>query len=91
MSRQAPLPSMLILMPAPISRVVNSRLMNCEPWTPFCLSSGDTRGVDLLLALHDEGEDLAGKVAFEGADGVELGMPLGDAARDKLFGPLIGA
>lgn len=62
-----------------------------HPQTPFCLSSGDARGVDLLLALHDESEDLAGEVALEGADGVELGMPLGDAARDELFGPLVGA
>jgi hypothetical protein len=47
---------MLILIPALISRVVNSRLVNCEPWMPFCLSSGDARGVDFLLALHDEGQ-----------------------------------
>ena len=26
--------------------------------TPFCLSSGDSRGVDLPASLSDEGEDL---------------------------------
>ncbi len=76
---------------APISRAVNSQLVNCEHWTPFCLSSGDTCGVDLLLALHDEGEDLAGQVALERTDGVEFGMPLGDAASDVILRLLVGA
>jgi hypothetical protein len=82
---------MLIWMPAPISRPVNSRLVNCEPWTPFCLSSGDAGRVNFLLALHDEGEHFSGQVALERTDGVELGMPLGDAAGDVILGLRVGS
>src|SRR5271170_6744724 len=49
-------------------------------WTPFCLSSGDSRGVDFLSPLRDEREDLSGEVALQGANGVELGMPFGESA-----------
>ena len=38
-------------------------------WTPFCLSSGDSRGVDLPAALSDEREDLSGKVTLQGSHG----------------------
>ena len=63
----------------------------CEPWTPFCLSSGEPSGVYLLLALHDEDEDLSCKVPLEGADSIELRMTGCDAACDELLGSLIGA
>jgi hypothetical protein len=39
-----------------------------EPWTPFCLSSGDSRGVDFLAALRDEREDLSGKVTLQSSN-----------------------
>ena len=56
------------------------------PWTPFCLSSGDSSGVDFLLALHDEGEDLSCEIALQGSNGVQLGMPFGDSACDVVLG-----
>ena len=65
--------------------------VNCEPWTPFCLSSGDSRGVDFLAALRDEREDLPGEVALQGSNGVEFGMPLGKSASDVVLGPLVGS
>ena len=52
--------------------------MYCEPRTPFCSSSGNSRGVDFLAALRDEREDLSGKVTLQGSNGVEFGMPFGE-------------
>ena len=59
--------------------------------TPFCLSSGDSRGVDFLATLRDEREDLSGKVTLQGSNGVELGMPFGESASDVVLGPLVGS
>ena len=58
---------------------------------PFCLSSGNSRGVDFLAALRDEREDLSGEVALQGSNGVELGMPFGESASDVVLGPLVGS
>ena len=69
-------------MPASLSVVVKAKLVNCEPWTPFCLSSGDAALIDLFVAPGDDVEDLTGDVAFEGSDGIEFGMSLGDALCD---------
>src|SRR5512134_2147469 len=66
-------------MPASASRSVYLIERYWLPRTPFCLSSGDAGLVDLLLAARDDVEDLTSDVAFERADGIELGMPLGDA------------
>src|SRR6476620_1193377 len=90
LSIQRPRPSIEIWMPAGASLPVKAVEVNCEPWTPFCLSSSEVSGVNLLLALHDESEDLAGQVALEGADCVELRMTRRDAARDEVLGSLIG-
>ena len=44
------------------------------PRTPFCVSRGDAGLIDGPLPLADEGEDLAGDVAFEAADDLFLGQ-----------------
>src|SRR4051812_41753836 len=46
---------------------------------PFCLSSSDSRLIDLLLALLDKHEHLTRNVAFEAADRLHLGVALADA------------
>src|ERR1700722_15250151 len=61
------------------------------PLTPFCLSSGNSCGVDLSATLSDEGEDLSGKITLQGSDGVEFGMPFCDPTSDVVLGPLVGA
>src|SRR5512140_3522586 len=88
LSRHAPLPSMLIEMALLISTLVNSVLVNWLPWTPFCLSSGDSRGVDLPASPSDEGEDLSGKVTLQGSNGVEFGMPFCDPTSNVVLGSL---
>ena len=45
---------MLIAISAVFSTLVKSGEVNCEPWTPFCLSSGDAGRADLFLAAHDD-------------------------------------
>lgn len=44
-SRQAPFPSMLILMSTAISKAVNSRLVNCERWRVLKLSGSPKRAM----------------------------------------------
>src|SRR3984957_15633031 len=61
------------------------------PLTPFCLSSGNSRGVDLSAALSDERKDLSCEVPLQGSNGVEFGMPFGESASDVVLGPLIGS
>src|ERR1700729_3679094 len=61
------------------------------PLTPFCLSSGDSCGVDFLAALRDEREDLSGEVALQGSNGVEFGMAFGKPASDVVLGSLVGS
>ena len=58
-----------------VSAPVNAAPVNCEPWTPFCLSSRDLRGVDFLAALRDEREDLSGEITLQRSNGVKLRMP----------------
>jgi hypothetical protein len=55
--------------------------------TLFCLSSGDSSGIDFLLTLHDEREDLSRKISLQGSNGIQFGMSLGDL----VLGPLVGA
>jgi hypothetical protein len=78
-------------MPASAKRSVYLIETYWLPRTPFCLSSGDSRGVDFLSPLRDEREDLSSEVALQGANGVELGMPFGKSASDVILGPLVGA
>src|SRR3954449_6296198 len=66
-------------MPAAASRSVYLIERYCTPRTPFCLSSSDSRLIDLLLALLDEHEHLTRDIAFEAADRLQLGMALADA------------
>ena len=61
------------------------------PWTPFCLSSGDAGLVDLFLAPDNEREDLAGDVALQSSDRVELGMPFRDAPGHVGLGFRVGS
>ena len=77
-------------MPASARRSVYRMLTYWLPLTPFCLSSGDSCGVDLSAALSDEREDLPGEVALQGSNGVEFGMPLGKSASDVVLGPVVG-
>src|SRR6476646_6692343 len=91
LSIQRPRPSMEIATPASARAPVKAAEVNCEPWTPFCLSSGDSCGVDLSAALSDEREDLPGEVALQGSNGVEFVMPLGKSASDVVLGPVVGS
>lgn len=90
LSRQRPLPSIDIRVPIRFSRSVQAKEVNCDPWTPFCLSSSDPRCVDVFLAPHDDAEDFARDVALHHADGFQLGMTFGDAARDVGSCPFVG-
>jgi hypothetical protein len=68
----------------------NCSLVYWLPRTPFCLSSGDSRGVDLPATLSDKGEDLSGKVTLQGSNGVEFGMPFCDPTGNVVLGSLVG-
>src|ERR1700728_127324 len=60
------------------------------PLTPFCLSSGDSCGVDLPATLSDGGEDLSGEVTLQCSYGVEFGMPFCYPTSDIVFRSLVG-
>jgi hypothetical protein len=81
---------MEIATPASASAPVKAAEVDCEPWTPFCLSSGDSRGVDLPASLSDEGEDRSSKVTLQGSNGVEFGMPFCDPTSNVVLGSLVG-
>ena len=81
---------MEIATPASASAPVKAAEVNCEPWTPFCLSSGNSRCVDFLAALRDECEDLSGEVALQGSNGVEFGMPFCYPTSNVVLGSLVG-
>ena len=85
-----PRPSIEIATPAAASLPAKASAVKVEPWTPFCLSSGDSSGVDFLAALRDEREDLSGKVTLQGSNGVELGMPFCYSTSNVVLGPLVG-
>lgn len=72
------------------STAVKSTEVNCEPWTPFCLSSDDSGLIDLFLASHDDAEDLPSNVTFQCPDSVKLGMACSDTPSDILLGLLVG-
>ena len=86
--RVRPRPSIEIRSSA--SAPVKAWLMNWPPWTPFCLSSGDSRSVDFPAALSDEREDLSGEVTLQGSNGVEFGMPFGYPTSNIVLGSLVG-
>ncbi|MNL03247.1 hypothetical protein D3C87_1237780 [compost metagenome] len=65
-------------------------LVNCDPWTPFCLSSGDPGLTDLFPAAHDDAEDFPSDVTFQCPDCIELGMARSHTASDILLGLIIG-
>jgi hypothetical protein len=77
-------------MPACSSAPVKAWLVNWLPWTPFCLSSGDSGGVDFSATLHDEREDLSSKVTLQGSDGVEFGMPFCYPTSNIVLRSLVG-
>jgi hypothetical protein len=60
------------------------------PLTPFCLSSGDSGGVDFSATLGDERVDLSGEVTLQGSNGVEFGMPFCDPTSNIVLGSLVG-
>ena len=71
------------------NEVTRSRVQRL-PWTPFCLSSGDSCSVDLPATLSDEREDLSGEVTLQGSNGVEFGMPFGYPTSNIVLGSLVG-
>ena len=85
-----PGPSIEIRMPASDSALVKASAVKVEPWTPFCLSSGDSCSVDLPATLSDEREDLSGEVTLQGSNGVEFGMPFGYPTSNIVLGSLVG-
>jgi hypothetical protein len=90
LSIQRPRPSIETRTPALISTSVKAALVNWLPWTPFCLSSGDSRRIDLPATLSDEREDLSGKVTLQGSDGVEFGVPFCYPTSNVVLGSLVG-
>ncbi len=72
------------------STAVKSMEVNCEPWTPFCLSSDDPGLIDLFLAARDDAEDFSSDVTFQCPNCVELGMPRSNTPGDILLGFLVG-
>ena len=62
----------------------------CVPLTPFCLSSGDSGGVDFLATLRDEREDFSREVTLQRSNGVEFGMAFCDPTSNIILGSLIG-
>jgi hypothetical protein len=60
--------------PTLMSAPVKAEPVNWLPWTPFCLSSGDSGGVDFLATLRDEREDFSREVTLQRSNGVEFGM-----------------
>ena len=81
---------MLMETPAVVGTLVKSRLANWLPWTPFCLSSGDSCGVDFSATLRDERVGLSGEVTLQGSNGVEFGMPFGYPTSNIVLGSLVG-
>ena len=71
-----------------VSTSVKTSLVNWLPWTPFYVSS-DGYLVDGALALANHCEQLAGDIAFQATDGLQLGMALGDLLRHVGLGPRI--
>src|SRR3954447_4154028 len=65
--------------PASLQRLPKASEVYWLPWTPFCLSSSDSRLIDLPLALLDERKHLTCDVASEAADRLQLGVALADA------------
>src|SRR6516225_1738484 len=90
LSMKRPRPSIEITTPAVTSLLVKASAVKAEPWTPFCLSSGDSRRVDLPATLSDEREDLSCEVALQGSNGVEFGMPFCDPTSNVVLGSLVG-
>src|SRR5271157_5458531 len=92
LSRKRPRPSIEIATPAAASLPAKAKAwaVKVQPLTPFCLSSGDSCGVDLPATLSDEREDLSGEVTLQGSDGVEFGMPFGYPTRNIVLGSLVG-
>jgi hypothetical protein len=85
-----PRPSIEIATPVAASLPAKASAVNVEPWTPFCLSSGDSCSVDLPATLSDEREDLSGEVTLQGSNGVEFGMPFGYPTSNIVLGSLVG-
>src|ERR1700675_3156343 len=91
LSMKRPRPSIEIATPAAASLPAKASAVNVEPWTPFCLSSGNLGGVDFSATLSDEREDLSGEITLQGSNGVEFGMPFRDPTSNIVLGSLIGS
>ena len=60
------------------------------PMTPFCLSSGDSSGVDFSATPRDERVDLSGEVTLQGSNGVEFGVPFCNPTSNIILRSLVG-
>ena len=76
-------------MPASAKRSVYLIETYWLPRTPFCLSSGDSGGVDFSATLRDERVDLSGEVTLQGSNGVEFGMPFRDPTSNIVLRSLV--
>jgi len=74
LSRYRPCPSIEILILASVRAVIEAVPVNCDPWTPFSVSSGDLSLIDLVVATRDDVEDFTCDVTFQAADRFQLGL-----------------
>jgi hypothetical protein len=85
---------------APAHVVTPTLPVGCEPsgahpYTgcrarPFCVSSVNSRGVDLSAALSERG-DLSREIRLQGSNGVEFRMLLCDPSSNVGLGPVVGS
>lgn len=83
-SRQAPLPSGLILISRAASCLMNSIYVTWLPRTSFCLSCSDAGHVDVFVARHDDAIAFAGDAPLQGSHSVKSGVSLGHATEEHL-------
>jgi hypothetical protein len=70
---------------------VKAALVSCEPWMPFCLSSGQRELIHLEATLSDQGKDFTSNVAPEASDDLRLRMAFCDALYHVSFCACAGA
>lgn len=71
---------------ASVNVAVQARPVNCDPWTPFQVSSGDLGLVDLFVAARGDVKDLACDISVYSADCFGLGMAMRRATYSVTFG-----
>ena len=74
-------------MPAAASAPVKAALVNCEPWTPSVCQAAIRVA---LISLRRCVMSVSRKVAFQGSNGVEFGMPFCYPTGNVILGSLVG-